>query len=216
MNYLYLLLLFLLPNLFLTKLAYPKGVWEMDEYKNLERDEIEFPGPCSKGEFSAFGSLSIELLSSVFNVRDRSMMPLMPKSGRERWDAFVSEVDSIDPSISELEKVDVIYKIVKKYVPQYAYVAGKNGEAVPDDSMGNAFAGIGATVLGTAGICRDQANLLDWALDRNGIDTSIKANSNHAWVHISLKNPPVGYEKEFDLDPTWYDEFTPLNNRYRY
>ena len=55
------------------------------------------------------------------------------------------------------------------------------------------------------GVCREQAAILNTALNRNGIDSSIVNNKSHVWVRVK-----TSYGETFDLDPTNFEAFIPL------
>ena len=60
------------------------------------------------------------------------------------------------------------------------------------------------------GVCKDNAILLNYALQNSGIDSRPIASFGlkHVWVRVTTQDGKV-----FDLDPTWYKKFTLLDPR---
>lgn len=63
------------------------------------------------------------------------------------------------------------------------------------------------------GLCREQAALLNSALQRRNINSEIVRGSDHAWVRINLPAKEGCESLEFDLDLMWYKNIVYLPPR---
>ena len=94
---------------------------------------------------------------------------------------------------NEMAKIEAIYHHVTDIISVDYDNNFRNSEEVLRDGKG---------------VCRDQAVLLSSALKRHGIDAELINTQTHIWVRVADENGRI-----FDLDPTWYETFIPLEPR---
>ena len=110
---------------------------------------------------------------------------------------FMEKVDNIQGT--DFEKLKQIYELVTTTITKYENA----------DNCHNTFEDAIKTGIG---VCRDRANLLQYSLNKKGINAIIANSKDHVWIRVKVNNGDCG-TLEFDLDPTWYKEFLPLKPR---
>ena len=106
---------------------------------------------------------------------------------------FLREVDFFEGR--NIELIEQVYEHVTSTVTTYD---NPNNYATTFETM---------ITTGT-GVCRDRANLLNFALKQRGIDSQMVHSGQHTWVRVNTQID--GQQVTFDLDPTWYKEFFPV------
>ncbi len=154
--------------------------------------------------------LALDVVKSIYNSPNSALSYIswaftssdIYKIGEknERVTKFLQELDAIEAD-TQLETIKQVHNLVGKYVP--GYLPQEDKEDIATNS-------IGAAIKDGKGICREQAALLKWALDKK---LGGKANYNaevvgqdttHVWVRVTFDGG------QFDLDTTWFKTFFPL------
>ncbi|HZX19420.1 MAG TPA: hypothetical protein VFF13_00205 [archaeon] len=117
--------------------------------------------------------------------------------------AFFQSVDSIQGT--ETERIRRTYNLVNESIPNYRYEEeGEPMRTLPFEEI----------LAGKTALCREQAMLLNSALTKQGIQSKIILTGKHAWVRVTVSQPDSACDGQtFDLDPTWYKSFVPLEVR---
>ncbi|MDO8428244.1 MAG: transglutaminase family protein [Candidatus Diapherotrites archaeon] len=119
-----------------------------------------------------------------------------------RTEAFFGEIENIQGN-NEVDTIKQVYESMTEKVPGYG---------VTGDKPLTHYATYEEMFVTGSGICRDKSGLLVNALERKGIDAQVIGDATHMWVRVTLdEGDNAG--KEFDLDPTWYQNFVPLPTR---
>jgi hypothetical protein len=159
--------------------------------------------------------------------------------GSPAQNEFMAKMNDIRQIQNPMERIRLVYDLVR--ATQGAYDNESNGfrtilrgGVVLANRPGNLIDA--ANENGTIGVCRENAALLSWALlqvsrhpsskgmalnpdtdfSAEQVNGVIEGMGHHAWVRVNLpKRDPNGQVKfqSFDLDTTFYREFTPLEPR---
>lgn len=125
---------------------------------------------------------------------------------------FFNKVDLVQGT--DLERIKQIYYLATEAVPNFNsdfYSTPGNGPS--NLSRRSTFEKI---LSCGKGICRDQAVLLNAALQKSGINSTVIAGYTHTWVRVlnsENATPGLPHYPTFDLDPTWYKDFVALTRR---
>ncbi len=130
---------------------------------------------------------------------------------KSKTKAFFGKVDEVkDRRLNKEETIKEIYNLVTTAVPKYGDI--------------DTFFTFEEILTNGNGVCRDQALLLNTALQKAGIDSEIVAGNtimrrdllkesprkpkvDHVWVRVNVEG------LSFDLDPTWYKDYIKLPPR---
>ncbi len=173
-------------------------IWSFEEVQKIENNAISKRGIVRSGDFENWlvrkgfdGNSWVGGLFRLIGGAANQYTIDQPTTKK-----FLSEVQII--SGSEMDTIKHVYEKVTDTVTIYRGV----------EDLSKTF----ETMITTGvGVCRDRANLLDYSLKLKGINSQLVVGGSHQWIRVTTQID--GKSVTFDLDPTWYKEFFPLNPR---
>ncbi len=199
--------------------------------KELKEKEMVAGDSVSDYAFAAanfIGNFLFGGAASAFSLLDET----------ELQRSFQKELDQIKQIEDPMERIKKVYDLVVRTQGKYdtetmGFDTVKSGKLVLTNTPGNLINN--AEKRGTAGVCREFASLLQWSLLQVARHPSSKTSAlgpndfssemtggittvgPHAWVRVHLpkynsQGQLQGFQ-DFDVDTTWYEEFSPVYQR---
>lgn len=138
-----------------------------------------------------------QMLDALNSVCIEKVREGIEKEKYRKLNNLLKKIDKASKNVSgELEKTAKIYKVLS--------------EELPERLETNGLQSITKVLERKGGDCNDLAPTYKVVFEHYGIDCKMvygTVNEGHVWLRINLG----GYT--FDLDPTWYSEFVPLEPR---
>lgn len=197
----------------------------------LKDKEMVSSKSLTEHAFSAAGFIGGAMFGNAANSFSRLDETELQKS-------YQKELERIKQIEDPMERIKQVYDLAVRTQGKYDYETkgmdtAKSGMYVMTNLPGNLINN--AEKRGTAGVCREFASLLQWSLMQVARHPSSKSSAlgpkdfssemvggmtpigAHAWVRIHLpKHSSEGQLQgfqDFDVDSTWYSEFSPVYER---
>lgn len=187
-----------------------KTAAEFDALESLKTEGYQ-ASSSSASEVGVYDQIARSIANSLFDSDSKmigAFVNLITSGAKDEfWNLDSKEVSDFRQRVKEvegtpLERVRGIYELVSKSI-RYSSVLPSN------------LGSLEKTLRNGEGICREQAALLSLGLQESGFQAEVKLGSEHAWVRLSTTNAE-GQVVAIDLDPTWYEDFVPLDPRPSY